>query len=1158
MEIDLSKKHQVEHFYYEIDGWATIEDQGNLLTQVLDNIDTSKKINIAEIGVYKGRGTAIWNVELLNKCIDYNYFAIDHFKGSIEHDNNVNYYEITKTNLKPIQKYVNIIKNDSLIESKKYDNEFFDIIYIDASHDYDSVKKDILTWLPKLKYGGVICGDDYIEGWEGVIRAVNDIFGSYVNKFGHQQWWVKKQKPKVALVCIAKDEDKYIKEWVDYHKKLNFDDIYVFQNDWRWKGEKIDAELKVYDGFGKQIECYNHFIDNYQENYDWVAFFDVDEFLVLKKHKNIQDFVEDYFEYDSIGINWVLFGDNGIKYNYDNHKLVERFLKRQEFVNPHIKSIVKLRPNIFMTGPHNANVDWVATDKTLHNGPFNIGGDDNIAQLNHYFCKTKDEFNIKINRGRADGVTINRNIYEYENHNFNEKYDYSAYNFYTKGNMTDIEKPIKKYFNDDYHKHIFVVDSWPDTVKKEKTLIDCINRLKEFDIEILLVGHYPIKPEIQSIVDYYIYDKNNPILLLDEFENYDVSSGRWTQTDDYYVENKHDFHHDYAIWETMRNAFNFCKYLGKEYIHFMEYDNVIDTFQFKQAFIEESVRNDVVIYEYNENSKDLELSPYMATFIFSIRTDIALKTIDQIKSRHDYFYNRPGGWQLERVFLNSIRNVTNSIFLTKYIANDNELNKHAVWNRDGMDMNGAKFQVYPCVHLNGKLYLHLISGFYSENANDDYLIEFRYHNINKFITLRKNTYELIELGEYQKGGRVKIFFNGVMVLNEFLNKPFDEYYKKNKVTFSSDKSNITVNTNFIDGAFAEVLTDKISNYFIEFIDSKNNNVIYSTSVGKNSWARPNQKYFIDWLIRIKEGKQVIYERKLDYTDSRVFISFESKSLGDNLAWIPIVEQFRVKHNCRVVCSTFWNKLFKDVYPEIEFVEPGETVYNLVAQYKIGLFYINGELDTSRHFNDIKKEPLQKIASDILGLDFIEERPKVLQTKPSELKNRKYVCIAPHATALAKYWNKPNGWQEVVNYLNSNGYEVVYISSESMNDEWHNSKIGGRLKKVVNKSGDRPIENRISDLRGASAFIGVSSGLSWLSWACGTPTVLISGFTDKHLEFQDCHRIINKSVCHGCWHEHKLDPGNWRWCPLHEKTEREFECTKTITAEEVIESLKKIL
>ena len=743
------------------------------------------------------------------------------------------------------------------------------------------------------------------------------------------------------------------------------------------------------------------------------------------------------------------------------------------------------------------------------------------------------------------------------------EYNPNSYDLYFYGVKGGIDNHLYKTFSEpkyrnDFDKHIFVIDAWADTIEKEKTLVDCIDKCKEFEIPILLATHFPVKPEIQSMVDYYIYDKNNPILLLEEFENHDVSSGRWTQTNDYYVDNQHEFHHDYAIWETMRNAFNFCKHLGKEYIHFMEYDNVIDTFQFKQAFIEEAVRNDVVIYEYHENSKDLEFSPYMATFIFSIRTDIALKTIDQIKSRHEYFYNRPGGWQLERVFLNSIRNVTNSIFLTKYIANDNELNKHAVWNRDGMDMNGAKFQVYPCVNLNGKLYLHLISGYYNEDANDDYLIEFRYHNINKFVTLRKNTYELIELGEYQKGGRVKIFFNGVMVLNEFLNKPFEEYYKKNRVTFSSDKSNTTINTNFIDGAFAEVLTDKNSNYFIEFIDSKNNNVVYSTSVGKNSWAKPNQKYFIDWLIRVRENKQVIYERKLDYTNSRVFISFDSKSLGDNLAWMPIVEQFKNKHNCKVICSTFWNNLFVSQYPDIEFVEPGTIVYDIVGHYKIGLFYNNDELDMSRHFNDVKKEPLQKIASDILGLDYVEERPKVVETKPSTILNKKYVCIAPHATALAKYWNRPNGWQEVVNFLNSEGYEVVYISSESLNDDWHNSKLGGRLKKVTNKSGNYDIKDRISDLRGASAFIGVSSGLSWLSWACGTPTVLISGFTDKHLEFQDCHRIINKSVCHGCWHDHKLDPGNWRWCPLHENTEREFECTKTITTEEVIENLKKIL
>jgi hypothetical protein len=59
---------------------------------------------------------------------------------------------------------------------------------------------------------------------------------------------------------------------------------------------------------------------------------------------------------------------------------------------------------------------------------------------------------------------------------------------------------------------------------------------------------------------------------------------------------------------------------------------------------------------------------------------------------------------------------------------------------------------------------------------------------------------------------------------------------------------------------------------------------------------------------------------LDLEGKKVFIAIDSRSLGDNLAWIPYVEEFRNKHNCTVVCSTFWNKILD--YPEIEFVEPG--------------------------------------------------------------------------------------------------------------------------------------------------------------------------------------------------------------------------------------------
>ena len=64
-------------------------------------------------------------------------------------------------------------------------------------------------------------------------------------------------------------------------------------------------------------------------------------------------------------------------------------------------------------------------------GPFNPNGDDNIAQLNHYFVKTKKEFIQKIDRGRPD-ITIKRNISDFEPHNLNDIDDFSALNFYIK------------------------------------------------------------------------------------------------------------------------------------------------------------------------------------------------------------------------------------------------------------------------------------------------------------------------------------------------------------------------------------------------------------------------------------------------------------------------------------------------------------------------------------------------------------------------------------------------------------------------------------------------------------------------------------------------------------------------------------------------------
>lgn len=182
----------MNHFFEQIDGWSELDRQGVLLETILNHISKNSKIKIAEIGVYKGRCTAMWNVMLTNSNIEYDYYAIDHFKGSVEHDNKIDYYGITEKNLEPIINKINIISSDSIEESKKYEDNFFDVVYIDASHDYESVKKDINHWFPKVKQGGFICGDDYLNQWEGVIRAVDEFFENKALVVGQTQWYYQK------------------------------------------------------------------------------------------------------------------------------------------------------------------------------------------------------------------------------------------------------------------------------------------------------------------------------------------------------------------------------------------------------------------------------------------------------------------------------------------------------------------------------------------------------------------------------------------------------------------------------------------------------------------------------------------------------------------------------------------------------------------------------------------------------------------------------------------------------------------------------------------------------------------------------------------------------------------------------------------------------
>ena len=378
----------------------------------------------------------------------------------------------------------------------------------------------------------------------------------------------------------------------------------------------------------------------------------------------------------------------------------------------------------------------------------------------------------------------------------------------------------------------------------------------------------------------------------------------------------------------------------------------------------------------------------------------------------------------------------------------------------------------------------------------------------------------------------------------------------NLVKNLNNKANIDnkVYFHFVRGAFLEIKGSKQAEYDIKFINNKNGRVLYTTSISTNMWTRCNLEYFIEWRIEIYENGKLWFEHLYNAEHKRVYVALDSKALGDSLAWIPYVEEFGKVHNCKMVVSTFMNTMFESRYPNIEFVEPGTNVENLYAMYGIGLFYNeDSTINVYKNPIDPKGQTMQKMCSDILGLEYKEIKPKLKQRTPHIEPNYKQICIGIHGTAQSKFWNNPTGWQDVVDWLNGKGYTIKLLSKEG--DDY----MGNKLPNGIVKHPNGPLELVMDEMLKSKAFIGIGSGLSWLSWGLDVPTVLISGFSYDWAEMKDCIRIAApKGKCEGCFNRLRLDAGDWNWCPDHKGTERQFECTKTITSEMVIKELEKFL
>ena len=146
---------------------------------------------------------------------------------------------------------------------------------------------------------------------------------------------------KICLCAVEKEENKYIREFIEHYKNYDIDKIYIFDNNDK-NGEKFEdviddyikngfVELIDYKGIkNPQILSYNDCYKRYNKLYDWLIFFDIDEFIFLKDFTSFKSFLNDkrFDKCNRVQFNWIFFTDNNLLY-YEDKPVRERFTERE-------------------------------------------------------------------------------------------------------------------------------------------------------------------------------------------------------------------------------------------------------------------------------------------------------------------------------------------------------------------------------------------------------------------------------------------------------------------------------------------------------------------------------------------------------------------------------------------------------------------------------------------------------------------------------------------------------------------------------------------------------------------------------------------------------------------------------------------------------------
>ncbi len=251
----------------------------------------------------------------------------------------------------------------------------------------------------------------------------------------------------LAITAIFRDEARFLKEWIEYHRLIGVQHFYLYNNlsNDNYKEvlkpyiEKRIVELiewnadhtNIYQWNDIQCSAYRDAIEKTSKKVKWLAVIDLDEFIVLVKEKNLVKFLKKYEEYSGLGVNWQTYGTSNVQQIPSKKLLIESLkykLQTHHRANQHVKCIVRPEYVSTIVNPH-----WAFYHTGCHVNADKISFIDHETpyvsidkiRINHYWSRDIDFLlNVKWPRYVSYGRNPDfEHFYKWANEDLNQEFD---------------------------------------------------------------------------------------------------------------------------------------------------------------------------------------------------------------------------------------------------------------------------------------------------------------------------------------------------------------------------------------------------------------------------------------------------------------------------------------------------------------------------------------------------------------------------------------------------------------------------------------------------------------------------------------------------------------------------------------------------------------